>query len=138
MGATMVQRVAHWLCPSELDRSRMLDSSPRIHRARLITTGAVGLALIYFAPEYGWWTLALFAAALANLLTLDRRIAASAMPELHVASSLVVMEAILAAAVALSAARRVQPCPGSSSRPRSRRSAFAGRSCSCSSGWPWG
>jgi diguanylate cyclase (GGDEF)-like protein len=102
MRGEMVQRIAHWLCPSELDRSRMLDSSPRMQRARLITAGAVGVALIYFAPEYGWWTLVLFAVALVNLLTLDRRIASSAHPELHVASSLVVMEAILAGAVALS------------------------------------
>jgi diguanylate cyclase (GGDEF)-like protein len=102
MRREMVQRLAHWLCPSELDRSRMLDSSPRIQRARFITAGAVAAALVYLAPQYGWWTLALFAAALVNLLTLDRRIAASSVPELHVASSLVVMEAILAAAVALS------------------------------------
>jgi len=102
MGQPMVHQLAQWLCPTELDRARMLDSSPRMQRARLITAGAVGVTLIYFAPEYGWWTLVLFGVALANLLTLDRRIAASAMPELHVASSLVLMEAILAAAVALS------------------------------------
>jgi diguanylate cyclase (GGDEF)-like protein len=98
----MVQAIAHWLCPTELDRARMFDSSPRMQRARLITAGAVGVTLVYFAPEYGWWTLVLFGVALANLLTLDRRIAASATPELHVASSLVLMEAILAGAVALS------------------------------------
>src|SRR3954463_4181886 len=101
MARLMVQRIAHWLCPTELDRAKMSDSSSRMHRARVITAGAVGAALIYFAPEYGWWTLVLFGVALANLLTLDRRIAASAYPELHVAFSLVLMEAILTAAVAL-------------------------------------
>jgi diguanylate cyclase (GGDEF)-like protein len=98
----MVQRIAHWLCPSELDRSRMVDSSPRMQRARLITAGAIAAALVYLAPQYGWWTLALFAVALANLLTLDRRVASSAVPELHVAASLVLTEGILAAAVGLS------------------------------------
>jgi diguanylate cyclase (GGDEF)-like protein len=102
MDRLMVQSIAHWLCPTELDRARMLDSSPRMQRARMVTAGAVGATLVYFAPEYGWWTLVLFGVALANLLTLDRRIARSAVPELHVAASLVLMEAILAGAVALS------------------------------------
>jgi diguanylate cyclase (GGDEF)-like protein len=102
MARLMANSIAHWLCPTELDRARMLDSSPRMHRARMVTAAAVGATLVYFAPEYGWWTLVLFGVALANLLTLDRRIAASALPELHVAFSLVLMEAILAGAVALS------------------------------------
>ena len=102
MARLMARRLAHWLCPTELDRARMLDNSPRMHRARMITAGAVGLALLYFTPEYGWWTVVLFALALANLLTLDRRIAASSLPELQVAASIVLMEALLAGAVALS------------------------------------
>lgn len=97
----MANWLAHWLCPTELDRARMLDSSPRMLRARTLTAAAVGVALIYLAPNYSWWTVALFVVALANLLTLDRRIAASVLPELHVAFSLVLMEGILAAAVAL-------------------------------------
>lgn len=98
----MVCRLARWLCPTELDRARMLDSSVRMQRARMITAVAVGVALVYLTPRYGLWTLALFALALANLLTLDRRIARSPYPELHVAASFVLMEAVLAAAAGLS------------------------------------
>jgi len=64
MDSQMVCRLARWLCPTELDRARMLDSSVRMQRARMITAVAVGLALVYLTPRYGLWTLALFAVAL--------------------------------------------------------------------------
>lgn len=80
----------------------MLEASREIARARVITGASIGASLILFAPMYGWWTLALFAIALANITTLDRRIARSEYPELHVAASIFSMQAVLAIAAGLS------------------------------------
>lgn len=41
-----------WLCPTELDRSRVVDASPRVRTIRLVGTGSVGLALLAAGP---WW-----------------------------------------------------------------------------------
>ncbi|MBV9212825.1 MAG: GGDEF domain-containing protein [Actinobacteria bacterium] len=78
----------------------------RVRRARMIASVAVGFALAFFAPEYGWWTLALFGLSGINMLTLDARSRRSARPEYHVAFSVVWTQAILAAAIALSGGPR--------------------------------
>ena len=93
-----------WLCPSEIDRARILDNNERVRRARRITAAALGVALLVLAPWIGWWTLALFAAAALNFLTLDHRLERSDRPERVAATSLVYTEAVIAAGVALSGA----------------------------------
>jgi diguanylate cyclase (GGDEF)-like protein len=90
-----------WLCPTELDRARLLDNSVRIRRARTISSLAVGLTLISFVPTYGWWIMVLFAISAINTTTLDARCARSRRPQLHIAASIVLIQSILAAAVAL-------------------------------------
>jgi len=90
-----------WLCPTELDRARLLDNSARIRRARTISSLAVGLTLISFVPTYGWWILVLFAISAINTSTLDWRCARSSQPQLHIAASIVLVQSILAAAVAV-------------------------------------
>jgi diguanylate cyclase (GGDEF)-like protein len=80
----------------------MLDNSGRIRRARAISSAAIAATLVFFAPTYGWWTLVLSAVAGLNMATLDRRIARSANPQLHIAASIVLIQAVLAGAVALS------------------------------------
>jgi diguanylate cyclase (GGDEF)-like protein len=91
-----------WLCPTELDRVRVVEASDRIRRARTIAAGAVGLALVATAPWLGWWMLGLFAVAVANLATLEGRFARSDRPERVAASSLLLVLALLAAGTALS------------------------------------
>jgi diguanylate cyclase (GGDEF)-like protein len=98
----VLTRLSTWLCPSELDRARLLDNSARIRRARTITAVAIAGTLGAFAPAYGWWTVLFFAICAANMGTLDRRIARSARPQLHIAASIVLIQGILAASVALS------------------------------------
>jgi diguanylate cyclase (GGDEF)-like protein len=90
-----------WLCPTEVDRARLLDNSERIRRARTISSLAVGLTLISFVPTYGWWIMVLFAISAINTGTLDARCARSPRPQLHIAASIVLIQSILAAAVAL-------------------------------------
>ncbi len=91
-----------WLCPTELDRLRVVEASPRVRRARLVAAGAVGVTLVAAAPWLGWWTLILFALAVANLATLERRFARSERPERVAANSLLFNLALFGAGVALS------------------------------------
>jgi len=83
-----------------MERARVVDNGARVTRARTIAAASVGLTLLLFAPMFGWWTLALFALSALNTQTVDRRIARSARPELHVAASVVWSQLLLAVAVA--------------------------------------
>ncbi|HYY73565.1 MAG TPA: GGDEF domain-containing protein [Solirubrobacterales bacterium] len=100
-----------WLCPTELDRARVIDNSRRVRRARLVGAAAIGIALIALMPWYGWWVLALFAAVAANLLTLDRRMSRTDRPEYTVAASLLFTEAVIGLGVALSGAAHSPALP---------------------------
>jgi diguanylate cyclase (GGDEF)-like protein len=91
-----------WLCPHESDRSRLLENSTRVSRARAVASATIGLCLVYAAPRYGWWLLGLFAASALNTQTLERRMRRSRRPEYHVAFSIVLSQALIAAAAAFS------------------------------------
>jgi len=97
----MAGRLATWLCPTELDRTRLLDNSVRIRHARTISSLAVGAALVGFVPKYGWWIVLLCAISAANTFTVDARCARSALPQLHIAASIGLTQCVLAAAVVL-------------------------------------
>ncbi len=71
-----------WLCPTELDRNRLVDANDRVRTIRMIgSSAAIGAALIVCAPWIGWWTLILFAVSAINLISVDLRIGRSAHPE---------------------------------------------------------
>jgi diguanylate cyclase (GGDEF)-like protein len=106
-----VEAIYTWLCPTEFDRARVLDNSTRVRRARRVAAAAIGVALIALLPWFGPWMLGLFAASAVNLLTLDRRMARSAHPELVVAFSLLFTEVLLAVGVALSGAGQSPALP---------------------------
>ena len=106
-----MEAIYTWLCPTEFDRARVLDNSTRVRRARRVAAAAIGVALIALLPSFGPWMLGLFAASAVNLLTLDRRMARSAHPELVVAFSLLFTEVLLAAGVALSGAGQSPALP---------------------------
>ena len=90
-----------WLCPTEEHRSRMLDMGPRVVRARSIAAAAVGLGLLATIGETGWRALVLFAIALVNLATLERRIERAVRPELVVAGSLLLILGLMGANAAM-------------------------------------
>jgi diguanylate cyclase (GGDEF)-like protein len=78
-----------WLCPTEIDRQRAVDTSRRVRSARLLGSAFVGAGLIVYAPLSSWWLLALFAVSTLNMITIDRRMARSEHPERHAAASMV-------------------------------------------------
>lgn len=70
-----------WLCPTEFDRSRAVDSNARVRTHRLLGVGAVGVALIAASPWIGYWVLIPFAITALNLTTVEQRLARSPRPE---------------------------------------------------------
>lgn len=91
-----------WLCPTELDRSRVVDANQRVRNIRMIGTGAVGLALLISTPWLGWWTFILFALSGLNFINVDRRMDTSPHPERISACAILVTQALIAAGVVLS------------------------------------
>ncbi len=91
-----------WLCPTELDRSRVVDANARVRMIRMVGSSAVGIALLISAPWLGWWTFALFAVAVANFLNVDRRIDKSAHPERLSVCAILITLALIAAGTMLS------------------------------------
>jgi diguanylate cyclase (GGDEF)-like protein len=102
---------ASWLCPTELDRRRVVDTSERVRMIRTVGSGAVGVALILAAPWLGWWTLALFSLSTLNFLNVERRIHTSAHPERVSACAIVVTMLLIGVGVALSGGPRSAALP---------------------------
>ena len=100
-----------WLCPTELDRSRVIDASARVRNVRMIGSGAVGLALLLAAPWIGWWTLILFALSTLNFLNVERRIHTSTHPERVSAFAIVFTMLLIGVGVALSGGPRSVALP---------------------------
>jgi hypothetical protein len=44
-----------WLCPTELDRTRLLDMEARIARPRALMYAALAVGLASTIPWVGWW-----------------------------------------------------------------------------------
>ncbi|HEY3829687.1 MAG TPA: GGDEF domain-containing protein [Solirubrobacteraceae bacterium] len=91
-----------WLCPTELDRTRVVDANERVRMIRLIGSGAVGAALLIAAPWIGWWTLGLFALSALNFLNVDRRLRTSRHPERVSATAIVITLVLLGGGVIIS------------------------------------
>ena len=97
---------ASWLCPTDIDRSRLVDANERVRAIRRIGSGSVGLALVLAAPWLGWWTLGLMALSAVNFATVERRIHTSARPELVSATGVLVTIGLLAGGIAYSGGPR--------------------------------
>ncbi len=91
-----------WLCPTEQDRSRIVDANARVRMIRKVGSSAVGVALVACAPWLGWWTLILFSLSALNFLSIDRRMARSEHPERVSMRAIIVTEALIASGVVLS------------------------------------
>jgi diguanylate cyclase (GGDEF)-like protein len=100
-----------WLCPTELDRSRVVDANERVRTIRRVGSLAVGIALVISAPWIGWWTLILFAASALNFAVVDWRIGKSPHPERVSAVAIVITMLIIGAGVALSGGPRSPVLP---------------------------
>jgi diguanylate cyclase (GGDEF)-like protein len=102
---------ASWLCPTEEERRRVTDASPRVRMIRTVGSSAMGVTLLLSAPWLGWWTLILFALSALNLLSVDRRMAHSSHPERVSVSAILITLALLSAGVVLSGGPRSPALP---------------------------
>jgi diguanylate cyclase (GGDEF)-like protein len=91
-----------FLCPTELDRLRVVEASGRVRVARTIGAAVIGLALVLAAPWVGWWTLIGFAIVAVDFATLEPRLRRSPRPERIAAASLILALVVIGATVALS------------------------------------
>jgi diguanylate cyclase (GGDEF)-like protein len=96
-----MQERRSWLCPTELDRMRVVEASERVRRARVFIWLVVGVMLIVVSPWNGWWSLLLFAPAGANLALLELMLKRSDHPERWAMGTTVFMMGLFAAAIPL-------------------------------------
>jgi diguanylate cyclase (GGDEF)-like protein len=90
-----------WLCPTELDRQRVVDMSARVRRARLLALGFVAIGAVTLAPILSWWLLALLAISGVNILVFDRMLARVRRPERLSAATIAITELNFAIAAAI-------------------------------------
>ncbi len=88
-----------WLCPTDGDRTRMIEAGTRVRGARSVASAGLGVTLLVCVPWLGWLPLAFYVVSMVQVLTLDRRIARSSRPENAIAFSLVFTVGTIAAGV---------------------------------------
>jgi diguanylate cyclase (GGDEF)-like protein len=96
-----MQERRSWLCPTELDRMRVVEASDRVQRARKLIWLTIGVTIAANAPWQGWWPLLLLAPAGLALAFLDRRLEQSDRPERLAMGTLLFTLGLFAAATAL-------------------------------------
>ena len=90
-----------WLCPTELDRMRVVESSERVRRARSYIWLVIGVTIMAVAPWNGWWALLLFAPAGLNLVLLEVMLKRSKKPERWAFGTMLSLMVLFAAAIPL-------------------------------------
>jgi diguanylate cyclase (GGDEF)-like protein len=100
--ASAMDEGASWLCPSELDRRRLLEMELRLLRPRLISYACTILALFAVLPRSGPWILALPVVSLVNYKLATKRIAGRTRPEYLIAYSASVTQLMVGVGIAMS------------------------------------
>ena len=95
-----------WLCPTELDRTRLLDMEARIARPRALMYAALAVGLASTIPWVGWWPMIPVTLQLVIYAALRPLIAKSARPEYLVAATVLSSQVLLGAGIALSGGPR--------------------------------
>jgi diguanylate cyclase (GGDEF)-like protein len=99
MYSKSITSLARWLCPTDFDRKRAVDTSERIRRARALVAVLIGASAILVIPKLGWVPLAIFAVQFAYLAGIDRRIQRSGYPEVHAAAGMFSTGVAMAASI---------------------------------------
>jgi diguanylate cyclase (GGDEF)-like protein len=91
-----------WLCPTELDRTRLLDMEARIARPRAVMYAALAVGLASAIPWVGWWPMVPVTLQLAIYAVLRPMITKSARPEYVVAATVLSSQVLLGVGIAIS------------------------------------
>jgi diguanylate cyclase (GGDEF)-like protein len=89
-----------WLCPTERDRERLVDHNGRATKTRLISSGAIAVALLGSIPWLGLAPLIFLVASSINLIAVDVLIKRARRPEYVSAFGVVSTQLIIGGAIA--------------------------------------
>jgi diguanylate cyclase (GGDEF)-like protein len=90
-----------WLCPTELDRRRAVDTSDRVRKARTFGAACAGVGILVLAPILSWWLVPVFVVAAIVLSFVDPAMRRLEHPERAAAGGMVSIELAVAAAAAV-------------------------------------
>src|SRR4029453_679719 len=90
-----------WLCPTELDRMRVVEASERVRRSRICIWLVIGITIAASAHWNGWGVLGLLALAGVNLAVLEAMLKRSDHPERWAFGTLTFLMCLFAAAIPL-------------------------------------
>jgi diguanylate cyclase (GGDEF)-like protein len=90
-----------WLCPTELDRRRVVDTSDRVRKARTFGAACAGVGILVLAPILSWWLVPIFVVAALILACVDPAMRRLEHPERAAAAGMVSIELAIAAAAAV-------------------------------------
>src|SRR3954468_2225898 len=100
--ASAMDEGASWLCPSELDRRRLLEMELRLLRPRLISYACIMLALLAVLPRSSPWIFVLPVVSLVNYKLATKQIAGRTRPEYLIAYAASVTQVMVGVGVAMS------------------------------------
>ena len=90
-----------WLCPTEFDRTRLLEMEARLSRPRAIMYGALAIVFLIGTQWFGWWILLPLAGSVIGYSLLRPLIATSRRPEYVIAATIVNAQVLIGVGVAL-------------------------------------
>jgi diguanylate cyclase (GGDEF)-like protein len=90
-----------WLCPTELDRRRAVDTSDRVRKARTFGAACAGFGILILAPVLSWWLVPIFVVAAIVLAFVDPAMRRLEHPERAAAGGMVSIELAVVAAAAV-------------------------------------
>ena len=100
-----------WLCPKPADRVRFLDMERRMRPVRNAVLAVIGCGVLVLAQRWGWEVAALYAAVVATVPLIDRRVAAGERPEYWLMLMVLGGVAAIGGAVALTGGARSAALP---------------------------
>lgn len=89
-----------WLCPTAVDRERLLDMEPRIDRTRRVMFASLAVGLFSSIPWFGWFTLLPLAWIAISYPLLRPLVARSARPEYPIMAAVLNAQVTVGIAIA--------------------------------------
>ncbi len=100
-----------WLCPTVVDRERLLDMEPRIARTRKLMFASVAVGLLSAIPWFGWFTLVPLAWVVLSYPLLRPWLARSPRPEYPIMIAVLNAQVTVGIAIALTGGPRSPALP---------------------------
>jgi len=96
----MTSRQRSWLCPTEMDRARLVDMDARVRGARRVQGLTLCVVALLATPWAGWWLGVLVLSGGGVLVVLERAMPTARQPHRLSATAIAALDVVLAAAAA--------------------------------------